>query len=94
MTQLGGQFPKIPKIMVNCSGETTGLNAAWEKMAKKSGFTPIYAPNKIIQSSLANGEDLLHSDGGHWNPRGNKLFGDSLYQELNKLGVIDSLIKK
>lgn len=88
LIELGNEFPHIPKIMVNCSAAQDGLNSNWQALAKNAGFIAISEPAELIKKQLTKGEDLVHADGGHWNPLGNKLFGETLYKELNKLELI------
>ena len=94
LLELGYEFPNIPKVMVNCSGDQGGLNSQWQTLAKNAGFTPISRPTEIIKEHLLSGEDLVHADGGHWNQAGNRLFGGSLYNALNSLDLIDGLASK
>ena len=94
LKDLSNQFPDIARVMVNCSTEKNSLNGQWEWLAQNAEFTPISEPTKVVQSGLSKGNDLVHSDGGHWNPMGNKLFGESLYKSLKDLGLIDSLLRK
>ena len=94
LLELGNEFPNIPKVMVNCSANQEGLNSQWQTLAKNAGFTPILQPTEIIKEHLLSGKDLLHADGGHWNQAGNKLYGDSLYSELNNRGLVDGLFSK
>jgi lysophospholipase L1-like esterase len=94
LKELAYEFPRIPKIAVNCSAEEEGLNAQWQNLAKNAGFIPISQPAELIKKQLTKGEDLIHADGGHWNPLGNQLFGETLYKELNNLGLINSIASK
>jgi GDSL-like Lipase/Acylhydrolase len=94
LIELANEFPRIPKIMVNCSADKEGLNAQWQNLAKNAGFISISKPAELIKKQLKNGEDLVHADGGHWNPMGNQLFGKTLYTELNNLGLMNDLTSK
>lgn len=92
LLELSKQFMNIPKIMVNCSIENSGPNSNWEAMAKKANFIPIAYPAEAIKIGLQHGEDLLNLDGAHWNSQGNMLFGETLYWEMKKLGLIKELL--
>lgn len=92
LVELGKEFPSATKVMVNCQIDVTGPNGDWEVLAKRAGFIPIPHPTEAIQNGLKNGEDLIHSDGGHWNPNGNKLFGEVLYSDMVNAGLIKKLL--
>lgn len=94
LIDLANEFPRIPKVMVNCSADQEGLNSFWQALAKNAGFIAISEPAELIKKQLTREEDLVHADGGHWNPRGNQLFGETLYTELNKLGLMNDLASK
>ena len=94
LVELSNEFPRIPKIAVNCSIDKDGPNAQWQNLAKNAGFMAISQPTELIKKKLASGEDLVHADGGHWNPLGNQVFGDALYGELINLGIMNDLAQK
>ncbi len=91
LMDLGNEFPHIPKVMVNCSADPKEPNSHWQTLAKNAGFIPISKPTELIKKKLTEGEDLVHADGGHWNPNGNQLFGEALYVEIDKLRLINDL---
>jgi hypothetical protein len=93
LIELSNEFPSIPKIAVNCSIDKDGPNGQWQSLAENAGFTTISRPTELIKKKLASGEDLVHADGGHWNPLGNQVFGEALYGELINLGIINNLAK-
>lgn len=92
LKQMSEEFPKIPKIMVNCSMDQSKLNTSWTEQAKNAKFTPIFEPSNQVQSGLKNGEDLLHADRGHWNEEGNKVFGSSIAKRMQILGLESYLL--
>ncbi len=94
LIELAYEFSRIPKIMVNCSADLDGLNSHWQTLAKNAKFIPISKPTELIKKKLTEGEDLVHADGGHWNPNGNQLFGEVLYVEIDKLRLINGLDPK
>lgn len=91
LINLANEFPRIPKVMVNCSSDQEGLNSFWQTLGKAAGFITISKPSETIKKKLASGEDLVHADGGHWNQAGNRVFGETLYDELTNIASIEYL---
>lgn len=83
------EFQDIPNIIINCSSSPINPDIEWLDLVRGVGFIPITAPSDEINRQLKAGRDLLHSDGGHWNPEGNKLVGEVLYDHMNKLGYFN-----
>ena len=91
LIDLANEFPRIPKVMVNCSADQEGLNSHWQALAKNAGFIALSKPSETIKNKLASEEDLVHADGGHWNQAGNRVFGGTLYDELINIASIEYL---
>jgi hypothetical protein len=80
--------------MVNCSSDQEGLNSFWQTLGKTAGFITISKPSETIKKKLASGEDLVHADGGHWNQAGNRVFGETLYDELINIASVEYLLSQ
>lgn len=87
LINLANEFPNSEKIAVNCSFSQVSPNSEWNQLASSAGFIPLEKPTEIIDQKLGKDEDLLHSDGGHWNNIGNQVFGSAVYEELKKLNL-------
>jgi hypothetical protein len=80
----------MPAYMVNCEGQLEGLNKHWIELGKGAGFIPLSKPTDSILSNRSR-EVVYGIDGGHFNERGNRLFGEALAEELANQSPFASL---
>jgi lysophospholipase L1-like esterase len=64
-------------FMVNCDAKN-GLNKDWDKVAKELNYIPIVEPSEKIFLYSLNNKDIFFLDGGHYNNKGNKIFGTEI----------------
>jgi hypothetical protein len=69
---------RVPYLMVNCSSSEEGPNRMWRDLAKTAGLVPVTAPLDAIDQARSLGKVVFSSDGAHFSPLGNSLYGRAL----------------
>lgn len=89
LEELRAQFPNIPAIMINCDGDSTGINGQWTEIATKAGFIPLSAPSDFLHSAKQlQKKEVFNQDGAHLSEEGNLIFGQILADALIKSRII------
>jgi lysophospholipase L1-like esterase len=85
LTALRAQFLDVPSVMVNCAGDTAGLNGQWTEIATKAGFIPISEPsNFLLNAKHQHNKAVFNRDGAHLSELGNLQFGEILADAMIK----------
>ena len=74
--------PEIKKIIVNCKKPENYPEILWDDIANKIGYIVLKKNIESIDSAIVKGEDIFSSDGGHFNMRGNNIFGVAIADEI------------
>jgi lysophospholipase L1-like esterase len=83
---------KSGRFIVNVSTMDEPSTELWENMSRETGFTPLFNPAREIEQIENAGGVVRHSDGGHMNNAGNRIFGEALAHELYRhMKNLDSL---
>lgn len=71
------------KIFIcNCSDEKDYMNQNWIKIGAKNGFIPLAEANKAINNSIKKKEEIFYYDMGHYNEKGNEIYGKAIAKEI------------
>jgi hypothetical protein len=85
LAALKTQFLDVPAVMVNCDGDTAGINGQWTDIATKAGFTPISEPsNFLLDAKHQHNKAVFNKDGAHLSELGNLRFGEILADAIIK----------
>lgn len=85
LAALRAQFVDVPSVMVNCSGDTAGINGQWSEIATKAGFIPISEPSDfLLNAKQQQNKAVFNQDGAHLSELGNLQFGKILADSLIK----------
>jgi hypothetical protein len=85
LATLRTQFLDVPAVMVNCSGDTAGINGQWTEIATKAGFIPISEPSDfLLEAKHQHNKGVFNQDGAHLSELGNLQFGEILADALIK----------
>lgn len=85
LAALKTQFLDVPAVMVNCDGDTAGINGQWTDIATKAGFTPISEPSDfLLNAKHQHNKAVFNQDGAHLSEQGNLRFGEILADAMIK----------
>jgi lysophospholipase L1-like esterase len=77
------QILKNTKIFIcNCSNEINYMNKKWIELGLKNSFIPLINANNEINKSIKKKENIYYYDLGHFNEKGNKIYGKSIAKEI------------
>ena len=71
-------------ISVDCNIEPNDLNVEWQKIIKEFNGHPIDEHREEFYEIILSNKELVHIDGFHLTPRGQQLYGEILFDLIDK----------
>lgn len=71
---------KTKVFITNCDGERSKNYLNWKNISFDNGYIVL---NKSVENfHIKKNTSHFYKDGAHWNPQGNKLFGNLFHDEI------------
>jgi hypothetical protein len=71
-------------ISVDCTMKPNDLNQIWQKMIRKLNGYPIDEHRNVLYKLALNNKELFHIDGFHLSSKGQKLYGELLFDLIDQ----------
>ncbi|MFC1843562.1 hypothetical protein ACFLZ5_02085 [Thermodesulfobacteriota bacterium] len=73
------------KLSFTCSTQNKEYTEAWKKISKNNNFIPLENISLAVEKAELGGKVIHYNDGSHWNILGNRIAGEQLAYEINKI---------
>ena len=84
LTKINRLYPNAESYIFSCSNNISELNRDWKKLAKESNFIILEESSNFIDKASNINTKIFYKDGGHLNILGNLLWGELIYEDINK----------